>query len=85
MTIMDKIAPATSSACCCRKTLQGINGSGKHNNWSLERTGVFPARSGQDRWENLQFITFLVNAIRPFTDWRSLLKASIMTRRTLTS
>ena len=61
------------------KPFEGINGSGKHNNWSLGTdTGVNLFGPGKTASENLQFITFLVNAISAVYKFNGLLKASIM-------
>ena len=61
------------------KPFDGINGSGKHNNWSLGTdTGVNLLGPGKTAGENLQFITFLVNAISAVYKHNGLLKASIM-------
>lgn len=62
------------------KPFAGINGSGKHNNWSLGTdTGVGLFTPGKTANENLQFVTFLVNTIRAVHKNNALLKASIMT------
>lgn len=61
------------------KPYSGVNGSGKHNNWSLGTdTGVNLFGPGKTASENLQFITFLVNAISAVYKFNGLLKASIM-------
>ena len=61
------------------KPFKGVNGSGKHNNWSLGTdTGVNLLGPGKTAGENLQFITFLVNAISAVYKHNGLLKASIM-------
>ena len=61
------------------KPFKGVNGSGKHNNWSLGTdTGVNLLGPGKTASENLQFITFLVNAISAVYKHNGLLKASIM-------
>ena len=62
------------------KPFAGINGSGKHNNWSLGTdTGVGLLTPGKNPEENLQFITFLVNTLVAVHKHNALLKASIMT------
>ena len=62
------------------KPFAGINGSGKHNNWSLGTdTGVGLLTPGKNAAENLQFITFLVNILMAVYKNNGLLKASIMT------
>ena len=61
------------------KPYSGVNGSGKHNNWSLGTdTGVNLFGTGKTASENLQFITFLVNAVSAVYKYNGLLKASIM-------
>ncbi|MBQ5836415.1 MAG: glutamine synthetase type III, partial [Alistipes sp.] len=61
------------------KPFKGINGSGKHNNWSLGTdTGVNLLKPGRTAFENLQFITFLVNVIAAVHRHNGLLKASVM-------
>ena len=61
------------------KPFKGINGSGKHNNWSLGTdTGINLLSPGKTAFENLQFITFLVNVIAAVYKHNGLLKASVM-------
>lgn len=61
------------------KPFDGINGSGKHNNWSLGTdTGVQLFAPGKTRESNLQFITFMVNVMAAVHRHNGLLKASIM-------
>ena len=61
------------------KPFAGINGSGKHNNWSLSTdTGVLLFAPGKTQMENLQFITFIVNVMAAVHKHNGLLKASIM-------
>ena len=80
MTIMDKIARRHNFRVLLHeKPFKGINGSGKHNNWSLGTdTGVNLFGPGKTAAENLQFITFLVNAMAAVYKHNGLLKASIM-------
>ncbi|WP_233884022.1 glutamine synthetase III family protein [Tenacibaculum piscium] len=60
------------------KPFQGINGSGKHNNWSLvTNTGVNLLSPGKTPMKNLQFLTFFVNTIKAVHDYEELLRASI--------
>ena len=60
------------------KPFAGINGSGKHNNWSLGTdTGVPLFAPGKDHLGNLQFLTFLVNTLMAVKRYNGLLKASI--------
>ena len=62
------------------KPFKGINGSGKHNNWSLGTdSGVNLLSPGKTAFENLQFITFLVNVIAAVYRHNGLLKSSVMT------
>ncbi len=80
MTIMDKIARRHQFRVLLHeKPFKGINGSGKHNNWSLGTdTGVNLLGPGKTASENLQFITFLVNVVSAVYKHNGLLKASIM-------
>uniref|UniRef100_UPI004057918D glutamine synthetase III family protein n=1 Tax=Alistipes sp. TaxID=1872444 RepID=UPI004057918D len=80
MTIMDKIARRHHFRVLLHeKPFKGINGSGKHNNWSLGTdTGVNLFSPGKSASENLQFVTFLVNAIAAVHRHNGLLKASIL-------
>ena len=83
MLVMEKMKlVATNFDLTCllhEKPFEGINGSGKHNNWSLGTdTGVNLLGPGKTASENLQFITFLVNAISAVYKHNGLLKASIM-------
>ena len=62
------------------KPFAGVNGSGKHNNWSLgTNTGIGLLTPGKTPLEDLQFITFLVNTLMAVYKHNGLLKASIMT------
>ncbi|HBL74711.1 MAG: glutamine synthetase [Bacteroidetes bacterium GWF2_42_66] len=61
------------------KPFAGINGSGKHNNWSLATdTGVNLLSPGKNPKSNLQFLTFLINIIKAVYDHQDLLRASII-------
>ena len=61
------------------KPFKGVNGSGKHNNWSLGTdTGVLLMSPGKTPEENLRFITFIVNTLMAVYRHNGLLKASIM-------
>ncbi|WP_302576733.1 glutamine synthetase III family protein [Phocaeicola barnesiae] len=61
------------------KPFKGVNGSGKHNNWSLGTdTGVLLMAPGKTSEENLRFITFIVNTLMAVYRHNGLLKASIM-------
>jgi glutamine synthetase len=60
------------------KPFEGVNGSGKHNNWSLGTdTGTMLMAPGKDSMGNLQFITFFVNVLAAVQRHNGLLKASI--------
>jgi glutamine synthetase len=61
------------------KPFAGINGSGKHNNWSMAtNTGVNLLSPGKNPKTNLQFLTFLVNVIKAVYDSNEVLRASVM-------
>jgi len=61
------------------KPFAGINGSGKHNNWSLATdTGVNLLSPGKNPKTNLQFLTFLVNVVKAVNDNQALLAASVI-------
>ena len=81
MSIMKKIARRHGFRLLLHeKPFAGINGSGKHNNWSLGTdTGVGLLTPGKTQEENLQFVTFLVNILQAVYKHNALLKASIMT------
>ncbi len=81
MTIMEKIARKHGFRVLLHeKPFAGINGSGKHNNWSLgTNTGVGLFTPGKTPEENLQFVTFIVNALMAVYKNNALLKASVMT------
>ena len=80
ITVMNKVALRHHFRVLLHeKPFQGINGSGKHNNWSLgTNTGVNLLSPGKTAFENLQFITFLVNVIAAVYKHNGLLKASVM-------
>jgi glutamine synthetase len=60
------------------KPFKGVNGSGKHNNWSMEtNTGVNLLSPGKNPKSNLQFLTFLINTVKAVYDHADLLRASI--------
>ncbi len=60
------------------KPFKGLNGSGKHNNWSLStNTGVNLLRPGKNPKSNLQFLTFLVNTVAAINENADLLRAAI--------
>jgi glutamine synthetase len=81
MSIMKKVARRHGFRLLLHeKPFAGINGSGKHNNWSLGTdTGVGLLTPGKTPEENLQFITFVVNILAAIYKHNALLKASIMT------
>lgn len=60
------------------KPFKGVNGSGKHNNWSLATdTGVNLLSPGKTPTSNLQFLTFFINTIKAVADYEELMRASI--------
>lgn len=62
------------------KPFKGVNGSGKHNNWSIiTNTGVNVLSPGKSPEDNLQFLTFFINTIKAVYDHADLLRASIAT------
>lgn len=79
MSLMDKVARKHSFRVLLHeKPFKGINGSGKHNNWSLgSDTGINFLSPGKDKVENLRFITFVVNILAAVHKNNGLLKASI--------
>ena len=79
MYLMEKIARRHSFRVLLHeKPFKGINGSGKHNNWSLSTdTGINLLSPGKDTEENLRFITFVVNILAAVLKNNGLLKASI--------
>ncbi|MDR1517243.1 MAG: glutamine synthetase III [Dysgonamonadaceae bacterium] len=81
MSIMKKVARRHGFRMLLHeKPFAGINGSGKHNNWSLGTdTGVGLFTPGKTPTENLQFITFVVNTLVAIWKYNALMKASIMT------
>jgi glutamine synthetase len=81
MSIMKKVARRHGFRLLLHeKPFAGINGSGKHNNWSLGTdTGVGLLTPGKTPEENLQFITFVVNILLAVYKNNALLKASVMT------
>lgn len=80
MDIMQKIARRHKFRILFHeKPFAGINGSGKHNNWSLAtNTGVNLYSPGKNPKSNLQFLTFVVNTLKAVYDSQDLLRASIM-------
>ncbi|MBR1799791.1 MAG: glutamine synthetase III [Bacteroidales bacterium] len=80
MSLMHKVAGRHGfKVLLHEKPFAGVNGSGKHNNWSLGTdTGVGLFTPGKTPEENLQFITFLVNVLKAVHQHNALLKASII-------
>lgn len=80
MSLMHKIATRHNFKLLLHeKPFAGVNGSGKHNNWSLGTdTGVGLFTPGKTANENLRFVTFLINTLMAVYKHNSLLKASIM-------
>ncbi|QGY45242.1 glutamine synthetase type III [Maribellus comscasis] len=80
MDIMQKIARRHKFRILFHeKPFSGINGSGKHNNWSLStNTGVNLYSPGKNPKTNLQFLTFVVNTLKAVYDNQDLLRASIL-------
>ncbi|MCY1718811.1 glutamine synthetase III [Prolixibacteraceae bacterium Z1-6] len=81
MDIMQKIARRHKFRILFHeKPFAGINGSGKHNNWSLEtNTGVNVYKPGKNPKSNLQFLTFVINTLQAVYEGQDLLRASILT------
>ncbi len=79
MNLMNRIAPRHGFVVLLHeKPFDGVNGSGKHNNWSLGTdTGTLLMAPGKDAKGNLQFITFFVNTLAAVQKHNGLLKASI--------
>ncbi|WP_298760421.1 glutamine synthetase III [uncultured Psychroserpens sp.] len=79
MDVMDKVAERHNfKVLFHEKPFAGVNGSGKHNNWSLgTNTGVNLLSPGKTPMSNLQFLTFFVNTIKAVHDNEELLRAAI--------
>ncbi len=79
MSIMDRVAQRHHFRVLLHeKPYAGVNGSGKHCNWSLQtNTGINLLAPGKNPYQNLQFITFLVNVLMAVYKYNGLLKASI--------
>lgn len=79
MDVMDKVADRHNfKVLFHEKPFAGINGSGKHNNWSLATsTGVNLLSPGSTPMKNLQFLTFFINTIKAVNEYEELLRASI--------
>ena len=80
MSLMRKVARSHGFRVLLHeKPFKGVNGSGKHNNWSLGTdTGILLMAPGKTSEENLRFITFIVNTLMAVYRHNGLLKASIM-------
>ena len=79
MEIMKKVAVKHNMVCLLHeKPFEGINGSGKHNNWSMStNTGVNLLDPGKTPAENTQFLIFLVAVIKAVDDYADLLRISV--------
>jgi glutamine synthetase len=79
MDIMGKIASRHNlKVLLHEKPFAGINGSGKHNNWSLGTdTGINLLSPGKTPMRNLQFLTFFINTIKALNDYEELMRAGI--------
>lgn len=79
MDIMEKIAERHKfKVLLHEKPFEGVNGSGKHNNWSLSTdTGINLLSPGKTPMSNLQFLTFFINTIKAVYNYEELLRASI--------
>jgi len=81
MEIMQKLAPKHGLVCLLHeKPFAGVNGSGKHNNWSLATdTGQNLLSPGETPYENAQFLLFLCAVIKAVDDYQDLLRISVAT------
>ena len=81
MEIMQKVASRHGLVCLLHeKPFAGVNGSGKHNNWSLATdTGVNLLSPGDTPYENAQFLLFLCAVIKAVDDYQDLLRLSVAT------
>ncbi len=81
MEIMKKVARRHNLACLLHeKPFAGVNGSGKHNNWSMAtNTGVNLLSPGETPYENAQFLVFLAAVIKAVDDYQDLLRLSVAT------
>jgi glutamine synthetase len=79
MDVMEKIAVRHNfKVLLHEKPFAGINGSGKHNNWSLSTdTGINLLSPGKTPMSNLQFLTFFINTIKAVYEYEELLRASV--------
>ena len=81
MEIMQRVAAKHGLVCLLHeKPFAGVNGSGKHNNWSISTdTGVNLLSPGETPYENAQFLLFLMALIQAVDDYQGLLRASVAT------
>ena len=81
MELMQKVAAKHSLVCLLHeKPFAGVNGSGKHNNWSISTdTGVNLLSPGETPYENAQFLLFLCAVIKAVDDYQDLLRISVAT------
>ena len=81
MEIMQKVAKKHDLVCLLHeKPFDGVNGSGKHNNWSLStNTGVNLLEPGATPYENAQFLLFLCAIIKGVDEYQDLLRVSVAT------
>ena len=81
MEIMQKVASRHGLVCLlAEKPFAGVNGSGKHNNWSLATdTGVNLFKPGETPYENAQFLLFLCAAVQAVDNYQNLLRLSVAT------
>ena len=81
MEIMQKVAKKHGLVCLLHeKPFAGVNGSGKHNNWSISTdTGVNLLTPGETPYENAQFLLFLCAVIKAVDDYQDLLRISVAT------
>ncbi|MBQ8879455.1 MAG: glutamine synthetase III [Clostridia bacterium] len=81
MECMRKLAPKYNMACLlAEKPFEGINGSGKHNNWSLSTdSGINLLKPGKNPGENKQFLLFLAAVVRAVDEYQDLLRISAAT------
>ena len=81
MEIMQKVAKKHGLVCLLHeKPFAGVNGSGKHNNWSIATdTGVNLLTPGETPYENAQFLLFLCAVIKAVDDYQDLLRISVAT------
>lgn len=81
MEIMQKVAARHGLVCLLHeKPFAGVNGSGKHNNWSIATdTGVNLLTPGETPYENAQFLIFLCAVIKAVDDYQDLLRLSVAT------